>query len=237
MRAHADDTTYLLGRRGGDAPRTARRATSRRGIPALAAFCAALLLTTFAAPAGAEGPFALSSPAFRDGGPLPANIMWDGGDCRGLNVQPTLTWSNAPAGTRSFALTFSDPDAGQAIPSGWVHWIIYNVPGTTSTLDSNNASQFTQGETSFSAMGFAKPGFGGPCPSPNGLVHHYTFTLFALDLPQVAGQQLSREALFQAMDKHVLASTSLVGLFARQPPASAPAVGAASGVIRRLGDG
>lgn len=205
----------------------------RSGILALAA----LLLAAFAGPVGADGPFTLSSPAFIDGGPLPANAMWDGGDCRGLNVQPTVAWSNAPARTRSFALTFSDPDAGQAIPSGWVHWVIYNIPGTTSTLDSSNASQFTQGATSFSAMGFAKPGYGGPCPPADGLVHHYTFTLFALDLPQIAGQQLSREALFQAMDKHVLASTSLVGLFARQPSASAPTAGAAAGFLRRLGDG
>lgn len=214
-----------------------RRADARRMRPPVREMLlAAFLLVTFTGPVGAAGPFALSSLAFTDGGSMPVSVMWDGGDCRGLNVLPTLTWTNTPTGTQSFALTLSDPDAGNAIPSGWIHWVVYNIPGTVSTLDSSNAGQFAQGATSFSAFGFAKPGYGGPCPPANGLIHHYTFTLFALDVPQLAGQQLSREALFQAMDKHVLASTSLIGLFARQPSASAPNAGIPAGVVQRLGN-
>ncbi|MCK4675334.1 MAG: phosphatidylethanolamine-binding protein, partial [Gammaproteobacteria bacterium] len=31
--------------------------------------------------------------------------------CTGKNISPQLSWKNAPAGTRSFAITVYDPDA------------------------------------------------------------------------------------------------------------------------------
>jgi phosphatidylethanolamine-binding protein (PEBP) family uncharacterized protein len=39
--------------------------------------------------------------------------------CSGGNVSPQISWSDVPAGTKSFAITMYDPDAPTG--SGWWH--------------------------------------------------------------------------------------------------------------------
>src|SRR5207247_2478863 len=73
--------------------------------------------------------FSLSSPAFKEGAAVPGKYTCDGAD-----VSPPLGWSGAPPGTAALALTADDPDA----PAGtWVHWVLYNLPGTVSHLPEN----------------------------------------------------------------------------------------------------
>ena len=75
--------------------------------------------------------FILTSAAFKDGAPIPGKYT-----CDGVDVSPPLTWSGAPAGTRSVALIADDPDA----PGGtWVHWVLYNLPAEVSELPENIA--------------------------------------------------------------------------------------------------
>src|ERR1041385_3498263 len=57
-----------------------------------------------------------------------ANVM----GCTGSNVSPALSWSGAPAGTKSFALTVYDPDAPTG--RGWGHWVVYNIPASATSL-------------------------------------------------------------------------------------------------------
>ena len=62
-------------------------------------------------------------------------------------------------------------------------------------------------------------GYDGPCPPWNdSIVHHYIFTLFALDVPRlrVAGKW-SGQAVREAMQQHVLAQASLAGLYTLNP--------------------
>jgi len=99
-------------------------------------------------------------------------------DCGGSNISPELHWSDAPAGTKSFALTVHDPDA--PIPGGYYHWALYNLAPSETRL----------------AAGIGR-GYYGPCPPP-GKVHHYNFTLFALDAAN-----------------NIIAQTTLTGLYER----------------------
>jgi Raf kinase inhibitor-like YbhB/YbcL family protein len=161
----------------------------------------------------AATPFTLSSSDFPDGGRLPASIelsSMPGLTCNGANLLPTLTWSGVPPGTRSFALTILDPDAAAFVTSGFVHWVVYNVPGSVRRLDAHTAGLYTQGTT-----GFGTTGFHGPCPPTDGQTHHYVFTLFALKIGHLAGKALTRDALLTAMAGHVLGGTSLIGTFSR----------------------
>src|SRR6059036_3501719 len=98
----------------------------------------------------------ITSPSFPNGGSIPARHTCDGQD-----VSPPLVWSGAPGGTRSFALVSDDPDA----PAGtWVHWIVWNLPAGSTSLQENIPKKDTipggirQGTTDFRTVGY-----GGPC--------------------------------------------------------------------------
>src|ERR1035437_2940440 len=79
--------------------------------------------------------FKLSSQSFRDGDYLSeAHILSKdfGFGCAGGNQSPHLTWSGAPSGTKSFAVTCYDPDAPTG--SGFWHWLVVNIPVTATEL-------------------------------------------------------------------------------------------------------
>ncbi len=124
--------------------------------------------------------FSLTSSDIADGRPLGAAQVFKGFGCDGGNVSPQLAWRNAPAGTRSFAVTAYDPDAPTG--SGWWHWSLVNLPATTTELARGAGNPggslpagAVQGRTDFGA-----PGFGGACPPPGDKPHRYQFTLWAL---------------------------------------------------------
>jgi Raf kinase inhibitor-like YbhB/YbcL family protein len=154
-------------------------------------------------------PFFLTSAAFKDGAPIAGKYT-----CDGVDVSPPLTWSGAPAGTRSLALIADDPDA----PGGtWVHWVLYNLPAEVSELPENIAKveSLDLGSARQGRNDFRRPGYGGPCPPP-GPAHRYFFKLYALDtrLELKAGAQ--KKDAEAAMEGHVLGSAQLMGTYARQ---------------------
>ena len=73
----------------------------------------------------------LRSPSFASQGAIPAQHT-----CEGDDVAPALTWSDAPAATRSFALIVDDPDAPdpKAPKTTWVHWVVFNLPAAMQAL-------------------------------------------------------------------------------------------------------
>lgn len=62
-------------------------------------------------------------------------------------------------------------------------------------------------------------GYDGPCPPWNDeIVHHYVFTLYALDVERLpADGRLTLDVVKQAMQGHVLGQASLTGLYALNP--------------------
>jgi Raf kinase inhibitor-like YbhB/YbcL family protein len=126
----------------------------------------------------ATGPFRLTSSDLK--ATFAPTQIFNGFGCTGGNVSPQLAWSGAPAGTKSFALTVFDPDAPTG--SGWWHWIVVNIPGSTTTLaagGSGATSKMPAGAVE-TRTDFGKPGYGGPCPPAGDKPHHYIFTVYAL---------------------------------------------------------
>jgi hypothetical protein len=149
--------------------------------------------------------FQLTTTAFQDNGFIPKKFTIDG-----ENVSPILTWSEPPAGTRSFALIVDDPDA----PGGtWVHWVLYDLPASTRSLgegvgrDRELPNHARQGQNDF-----RKIGYDGPSP-PRGVVHRYFFKLCALDSLTNLKPGATKSQLEQAIKGHVLAQAEIVGRF------------------------
>ncbi len=69
-------------------------------------------------------PFSVSSEDMHDGQALARKHWFAGFGCTGGNVSPQLAWKNAPAGTRSFAVTVRDPDGLPAAAGGTGRWSI-----------------------------------------------------------------------------------------------------------------
>src|SRR5438874_9000046 len=83
----------------------------------------------------------LTSSAFKDGTPLAKKNAGDNKsnpNCVGENVSPPLSWSNAPAGTASYALIMYDPEGRGGL--GVVHWVAYGIPASVTS--------FAEGEVS-----------------------------------------------------------------------------------------
>jgi phosphatidylethanolamine-binding protein (PEBP) family uncharacterized protein len=74
------------------------------------------------------GGFRLIGSEWHDGGSVPKEKMFNSSGCVGTNISPEFHWSNAPSGTKSFAITIFDLNAPTG--GGWWHWVIFNIPGT-----------------------------------------------------------------------------------------------------------
>jgi Raf kinase inhibitor-like YbhB/YbcL family protein len=157
---------------------------------ALAVLGAALPLVAGAAD------FKLASPELTPGGRFEARHVFNGFGCSGGNVSPALTWSDAPAATRSFALTVYDPDAPTG--SGWWHWVMFDIPATTTGLPAG-AGDPAGGKAPKGAVqtttDFGRPGFGGPCPPPGDKPHRYVFTLYALKVDKLGADPAATAAM------------------------------------------
>lgn len=165
--------------------------------------------------AGAE-PFSISSPAFKDGAMLAtknAGSNKSNPNCVGENVSPPLQWSNAPAGTKSYALIMVDPEGRGGL--GVIHWVAYGIPAAV--------TGFAEGETSkpsdkyVGGKGTAGQSiYLGPCTPAGVGMHHYTFTLIAADLePGALPPGLTRDELFARIGGHGKGAAGLIGLFGR----------------------
>jgi Raf kinase inhibitor-like YbhB/YbcL family protein len=156
---------------------------------------------------------ALRSDAFTNGSEIPTKHT-----CQGDDLSPPLTWSNAPPGTKSFALIVDDPDAPDpAAPKmTWVHWVLFNIPaGATALAEAagNKANALPPG-TADGLNDWKKTGYGGPCP-PIGR-HRYFFKLYALDATLGDLARPTKTALERAMAGHVLGKVELMGTYEKR---------------------
>ena len=147
----------------------------------------------------------LESTAFAEGAPIPRIYTCDGKD-----VSPPLSWTGAPKGTSSFALICDDPDASKT----WVHWVIFDLPPSTTGLPQGVAPQDRSVGGVQGTNDFRKIGYGGPCP-PSG-THRYFFKLYALDTSLGLHPGATKAQLEAAIQGHIVATAQLVGMYARK---------------------
>lgn len=151
--------------------------------------------------------FNLTSSVFGNGERIPDKYT-----CKGTDLSPPLRWEGYPEETVSFVLIVEDPDA----PGGtFTHWVIYNIPAHVSELG-EGVSKVER--LPFGALqglnDFNKVGYGGPCPPP-GKPHRYVFKIYALDTMLDLDPGASKDDVLKAMGGHILAETTLTGIYSR----------------------
>ena len=137
--------------------------------------------------------------------PLTARFTGEGED-----VSPQLSWSNAPEGTKGYAVICHDPDAPLISANGtygFVHWTLYNIPGSATGLE-EGTSDFTQGKNNF-----GKTGYNGPMPPEGHGQHKYYFWVLALDTELDLPANLSLWDLLAKAEPHCLAMNRLIGTY------------------------
>ncbi len=167
-----------------------------------------------AKPDAKQKPMSLESESFANDTAFPKEFTADGADGEGYS--PALKWADAPAGTVSFAIKMDDPDA-----RGFVHWTIWGIAATRTSLPAKMPRDLEVKDPAgarqgLSSWGSTRPGYWGSAPGPGSGVHHYTFTVYALDVKLDLEAGATAKQFKKAIEGHVLSKATLVGLYERK---------------------
>ncbi|MFT6123217.1 MAG: Raf kinase inhibitor-like YbhB/YbcL family protein [Oleiphilaceae bacterium] len=161
--------------------------------------------------------FTLSSQDIAQGEFMAKAQEFNGFGCSGGDISPHLKWSNAPKGTKSFAITVYDPDAPTG--SGWWHWQVVNIPMALMEIQSGAGDTkiniAPKGSTQIQ-NDYGNRGFGGACPPEGHGVHHYRFTVHALSVEKLELPEDASGALAGYMiNAHTIESSTIESLYKR----------------------
>jgi Raf kinase inhibitor-like YbhB/YbcL family protein len=161
--------------------------------------------------------FTLTSESFKDGDTLGKDHVMSedyGFGCAGGNKSPQLSWSGAPEGTKSFAITCYDPDAPTG--SGFWHWVVANIPADVTSLDLGASGRGMPAGALETRTDVGKAGYAGPCPPEGDDPHRYIFTVFAVKVESLP-VEADTSAAVVGFNLHfaTLEKATLTGLFAR----------------------
>lgn len=148
----------------------------------------------------------VTSSSFGNHQPIPAQYTGAGDD-----ISPALAWQGAPEGTKGFAVICHDPDAPLVKEGsyGFVHWVLYNLPGDVVQLNEKTALG-TAGANDFGNLGY-----GGPMPPEGHGPHLYYFWVLALDHQTNLPEGLTLAELLKEVEPNLLGMNRLVGTFQR----------------------
>jgi Raf kinase inhibitor-like YbhB/YbcL family protein len=157
------------------------------------------------------GSFTVTSTEVVDGQPLPDSAVQSKG-----NTSPSLTWSDFPDGTRSFAVTVFDPDA--PTPSGFWHWAVADLPVTVTGLPAGAGGADSDrlpppAVTLLNDLG--QHCYAGAAPPPGDMAHRYYFVVHAVDVETLGLPADTTPAVLSFnLAFHTLARAVLTGTYA-----------------------
>ena len=138
--------------------------------------------------------------------------------CSGGNLSPELHWSGAPAGTQSFVVTLFDRDE-RSTPSGWWHWVVYDLPKTTTSLSKGAGAEHSSalpGGTLQGRTDLGEDAYHGPCPAEGDPPHRYVFTVYALNVAKLPVPADSSGAMVTSIvQEHLLSKAVFVAHYGR----------------------
>jgi len=149
---------------------------------------------------------------------VPETYVANAFGCNGGNLSPELKWSDAPAGTKSFVVTLFDLDE-HGDPSGWWHWIVYDLPASTTSLPKGAGVEHSKLLPAGAKQGRTDLGndaYHGPCPDKGDPPHRYTFSVYALDVDKLDVPADSSGAMVvSTAQEHLLGKAVFVAHYGR----------------------
>ena len=157
--------------------------------------------------------FRVTSTTVRNGHPLPtAQLSGIFGVPGGKDISPELSWSGFPKQTKSFVVSMYDPEAPTG--SGFTHWTVEDIPGTSTSLPANagalNSTTLPAGAIQLDGDAGMPRYIGGAPPADSGL-HYYYITVTALNESSTRlGATTSAALLNFEIDSHTIARATIV---------------------------
>ncbi len=148
--------------------------------------------------------FVLTSPEVKDDGALPMDYTGDGS-----GATLPLSWTGAPAGTKSYALIMDHLAPGNVMKHYWTMW---DIPASTTSLPKNAQGIGKVGASFKGQIGYEPPHSQGPGAKT------YVLTVYALSSPLQITQSprdVNRDVMLEAMKDKVLATASLDVIYSR----------------------
>ena len=157
--------------------------------------------------------FRVTSTTVRNGHELPtAQLSGIFGVPGGKDISPELSWSGFPKATKSFVVSMYDPEAPTG--SGFTHWTVEDIPGTTTSLPENagalDSTTLPAGAIQLDGDAGMPRYIGGAPPAGSGL-HYYYITVTALNESSTGlGATTSAALLNFEIDSHTIARAKIV---------------------------
>lgn len=153
----------------------------------------------------------ITSSAFKVGEKIPIQYVMPGAG--GKNLSISLSWKNAPPGTKSFALSMIDP---HPIARNWVHWLVINIPAQVTSLEEGASGKKMPPGAIELRNSFGDIGYGGPQPPPGTGDHPYVTTIYALNVERIELKVNTTLAEFKkALEGKVIEQASVTGKYGR----------------------
>lgn len=154
--------------------------------------------------------FAVTSTDFEAGQPYPTAQMSGIFGAGGTDTSPHLSWSGAPAETKSYGITVHDPDAPTG--SGFWHWAVADLPPSCTSLPTNAGDEGAELPGSAYQLRNDAGGarFLGAAPPAGHGVHRYHHVVHALDVEEIGvGPDATPALLRFMMWQHTIATGTL----------------------------
>lgn len=153
----------------------------------------------------------ISSTAFKDGEKIPIQYVMPGAG--GKNISLPLSWKNAPAGTKSFALSMVDP---HPVAQNWVHWLVINIPASVNSIAEGASKKKMPAGSIELKNSFGDIGYGGPQPPKGTGDHPYVITIYALNVEKLDLSVNTTLSQFKkAIEGKVIGSANITGKYGR----------------------
>lgn len=154
----------------------------------------------------------ISSSAFENGKSIPTKYAHPG-VMGGKNISLPLSWSDAPAGTQSFALSIVDP---HPVARNWIHWFAVNIPGHVASLPEGASGGHMPAGSKELYNSYGELGYGGPEPPKGSGVHPYETVIYALSVEKLdLSENTSLDGFRKALEGKVIQSAKTTGMYER----------------------